>query len=344
MNKIFPLFLILFFVHCVPAQNKTNFGFEFDYAQFGYDTTSNYVEIYYSFNQNDLSINSTDSSQFLKGILKISIEDTSSKKMLVDKEWNIVNNVKDSIEANKSLVGVLGFVIPKGNYKIIVEGRDGKNEEKKRTITDHFSIVPMWRHNVSISDVQFASRIIQDSPNKNSIFYKNTFEIIPMTINVFGENQPVVFYYVELYNLKDISDNKLKLRSIIYNSRGKVISEKVKNISHSINSRVEVGTVVVNKYPTDSYILTEALVDSADNVGISSSKRFYVYNPSIAHPDTLYNNGNASALGSEFSVMNEDELDKVFAESKYIAVPAEIDQYKTIKTLEGKKKFLYDFW
>jgi GWxTD domain-containing protein len=343
MKKIFLLITVFFISISLFAQNKSNFGFDFDFAQFGYDSTSNYVEFYYSFSQNDLTINKTDTSNYVEAYLKISIIDTSSGKILVDKDWKVVNEIKDSSTINRGLVGVLGFVISQGTFKIDVEGGDELNKDQKKSLKDYFNVVPLWKDKIAVSDLQFSSRIIPNSTNKNSIFYKNTYEIIPSIVNVFGENQPVLFYYLELYNLKSLPKGDIKLESVVYNSRGKVVSSKSKIISNSLNSRVEVGKVVINKYPTDSYTLTEALLDSAANVGISSSKRFFVYNPSIPLPDTSYTD-NTGSLGSEFNVMSEDEVDKIFQESKYVATSNEIRQYEGLETLDGKRKFLYEFW
>ena len=342
MKKIL-LVSFLFIIAVSFAKDKSNFGFDFDFAQFGYDSTSNYIEFYYSFNQNDLTVNKNDTSTFVQGDLKISITDTASGKLLVDKDWKVVNEIKDTSDINRGLVGVLGFVISKGTYKINIVGSDAAKTEHNKSITDYLKVTPLWKDKVALSDLQFATRIIPNSPNKKSIFYKNTYEIIPSIMNVYGENQPVLFYYLELYNMNTLPKGDIKLQSVVYNSRGKVVSNKSKIISNSVNSRVEVGTVVLNKFPTDSYTLTEALLDSAANIGISSSKRFYVYNPSIPLPDTTYA-GNTTSLASEFSVMSEDEIDKIFAESKYIAASNEIEQYEGLNTLEGKRKFIYEFW
>ena len=343
MKKLFLLWIVLFTIANLPAQDKSNFGFDFDYAQFGYDSVSNYIEFYYSFNQSDLTLNTSDSATYVQGNLKISIEDTASGKKLVDKEWKVINDVKDTSAINKSLVGVLGFVIPKGTYRIIAEGSDVVKKENKKSITDYFKVLPLWEDKTAVSGIQFATRIIQDSPNKNSVFYKNTYEIIPSTINVFGENAPVLFYYLELYNLKNLSDGDIKLQSTVINSRGQLMSNKFKAISNSVNSRVEVGTVVLNKYPSGIYTFSESLLDSVANVKITSSKRFFVYNPSIPQPDTVYES-NTSSLGSEFNIMSVDELDKIFQESKYIASSSEVKQYEGLQNLDGKRKFLYEFW
>ncbi len=90
---------------------QDNFDFEFDYAQFGYDTTSNYVEFYYSFNQLSLTINHSDTVDYTEGILHITIKDTSTGESQVDQDWLISHIVKDSLNLNKNLVGVICFIL-----------------------------------------------------------------------------------------------------------------------------------------------------------------------------------------------------------------------------------------
>lgn len=343
MKKIFTL---LVFLNAALIFAQENLNFNFDYAQFGYDTASNYVEIYYSFDQNDLEVNTSDSGDYVEGILKVSIVDSLTQKPLVDKEWKIVYSLTsaDTSDNNKSLVGVIGFAIPQGSYEFLIEGRDSKNENHKKSIKEEVKIKPFWGGKIAVSDLQFASKILQDSPNKNSVFYKNTFEVIPVPSSIYGEGKPVVFYYVELYNLNNVNEHDtLKLQSIVYNSKGKIVHNKIKKIKPGLSSRVEVGTVVVNKFPTDTYTLVEALLDSAENYGISSAKKFYVYNPSIVVEDSSITD-KPIALGSQFSVMTEEELDNLFAEASYIAIPAEKDQYENLTTLEGKRQFMYEFW
>jgi len=53
MKKIIYLFTLI----NIFLSAQTQFDFEFDYAQFGYDSTANYVEFYYSFNQASFQLN-----------------------------------------------------------------------------------------------------------------------------------------------------------------------------------------------------------------------------------------------------------------------------------------------
>ncbi len=323
------------------AQDR--FDFEFDYAQFGYDSSSNYVEFYYSFNQASLTINHSDTTDYTEGILHITIEDTSSGELQVDQDWLISHTVIDSLNLNKSLVGIIGFILNDGIYKCDIIGKDAIDSKKQRSITEILEVNPFHQLGIAMGDIQLASNIIQGSDNTSSIFYKNTFEIMPMPTGTFGENQPVLFYYTELYNVKSQDDSKLRIDQHIINSRGQVVNQKSKLIGRSLDSRVEVGTVMTYKLPTDTYTLVLSLIDSTANYGVSSSKKFFVYNPSVEYVDTFKTQVSNLVVGM-FGVMSEEELDDFFAKSRYIATDPEIEKYENLTTENAKGKYLSNFW
>jgi len=278
------LFLILIFARINYSQDT--FEFEFDFAQFSYDSTSNYVEFYYAFKQASLTKIQTDSLIYIKGILHTTIQDSSTGELKVDKDWMISHVLTDTIVTDKSLIGVIGFILEEGRYKCEITGRDFENPERNRAIIDYINVNPFLKLGMAMGDIQLASNIIQESENTSSIFYKNTYEVLPIPTTTFGENQPILFYYTELYNLKGIqSESNLRVDQYVINSKAQVVNQKSKEISRSLNSRVEVGTLMVYKLPTDTYTLVISLIDSVSNFGVSSSKKFFVYNPSVeCHP------------------------------------------------------------
>lgn len=342
MKKLFSL--LLFTAFFVNAQDKLDF--EFDYAQFSYDSLSNFVEIYYSFNQASLKMEEQDSQKNLEGLLKIFIKDSSKGDTIVYNQWLMKHEISDTTDmGNQALVGTLGFVLPSGNLTCEITGTDLHNKEKSRTIVEHMNIVPFIQSNLSISDIQLASKMIQGSENTKSIFYKNTYEIMPIPNLVFGKSQPALFFYTELYNLQSdkLKSPTLKLNEIIYNSRGKILKQKSKNISRSTSSRVEVGAFVLSSYPTDTYTLALALIDSMGNQATTTSKKFFVYNPDIVVVDT-FETSMTSSISSLFGAMSEEELDDLFQKSKYISTPQEIEKYEKLNNLEGKRSFMNEFW
>ncbi|MBK9098340.1 MAG: GWxTD domain-containing protein [bacterium] len=341
MNRLLLPISVLSFITFLYPQN---INFEFDYAQFGYDSVSNYVEFYYSFNQNGFIITSTDTGDFVQGLLDIEINDSASGNVIVSKHWMVTNQITDTINISKSLIGLFGFIIDKGSYLINVSGSDAVNASNKRTISEFLVVKPFLNDSTALSDVQLASNIIPNTDNTESIFYKNTYEVMPLPASVGGEMQPVVFYYLELYNLHDENAvNDFKLNEIILNSRGQLVNFKSKKINKSADTRVEVGLVKAHKLPTDTYTLRIDLIDSVANYGVSSSKRFFIYNPSVVAPDTLSVTV-SPVLSTTFGAMSVEELDDLFNKSKYIATNPEIDKYKALSTEEAKREFMYNFW
>jgi GWxTD domain-containing protein len=338
----FVITILIFFVPSVLFSQKINF--EFDFAQFGYDTLSNYVEFYYSFDKSSLSYIDTDTTDFVSGILHIEIRDSASLDTIINKQWIVNSEITDSLSLNQSLIGLLGFVIAAGSYEINVSGYDANNPNNSRTISDLLSITPFKTTDILISDIQLSSKIIPGSENTSSIFYKNTFELTPLPTAFCGENQPILFYYCEIYNIESgNSDTDLRIDELVFNSRGQLVSSTSKRINKSVNSRVEVGKVNVYKFPTDTYTLIINIVDSLANYGVSSSKRFFVYNPSVAPSDTSQIKI-SPVLSTMFGSMSEEELDDLFAKSKYIASEAEKDKYDALSTVEAKREFMYTFW
>jgi len=336
--------IITIFVILSTSAEAQKIEFEFDYSQFVYDSTSNFIEFYYSFNQASLSFFETDTSKYIQGILNVSITDSASGEVIVNRDWMIQNEIEDTSFLKSNLIGLLGFILNEGVYKCEFTGIDSKNPISKKIISDVLHIQPFLKIQSSISDIQLASRILQDSENTASVFYKNSYEIIPMPTAIFGEGQPVLFYYTELYNLlKGDAASDIKLEQIVFNSRGASVSISSKKINRKMDSRVEVGKVLVHKMPTDTYTLVLNLVDSVANYGVSSRKKFFVYNPSVVSVDTFFQQ-TTSTLGTMFGAMSDEELDDLFSKSRYLATPNEINQYSKMSNEEGKREFLHQFW
>jgi GWxTD domain-containing protein len=131
---------------------------------------------------------------------------------------------------------------------------------------------------------------------------------------------------------------------LVYNSKGQLLSRKIKVFPSGLHSKVEMGSVVINKYPTDTYTLVLKVIDSIGNYGVSSSKKFFVYNPDILAAKDTTSKGNSASISSEFGAMSEEELDDIWAKSKYKALHQEINSYAKIKGVDSKRQFLFDFW
>jgi GWxTD domain-containing protein len=342
MKKYFIAFI---FICSITVFAQEDFKFEFDFAQFGYDSTSNYVEIYYSFPQNDLTLQNENGTTFVSGFLEISIEDTANAITVVDNIWRVNNQIDTSKINSTSLLGQIGFVVKKGEYVCKIKGFDSIDTLNSKSYLEDMEIIPLIKKNrYSISDIQLASNIKSENANQNSLFYKNTMEVTPNPMTFYSETMPVLFYYSELYNLNlEKPNEKLEVQKLVYNGSGKLIHKKSKMISRDKKSIVEAGAVNLSKYPTDSYTFVVALVDTSAEGGVASSKRLFLYNPSIKQEEDKTAE-NLGYIGSEYGVLSDEDCDIRFKQAKYIASNQEIEQYESLDSLDSKRKYLYEFW
>jgi GWxTD domain-containing protein len=160
---------------------------------------------------------------------------------------------------------------------------------------------------------------------------------------LYSNQMPVLHYYLELYNLAlDNNGKAFKLVKTLFNSAGRKIVSTSKAITPKLNATVEIGNFNLSKLPTDNYTLEIALVDTISKKAQISTKRLYVYNPSVAKEAVSV--GNYDFVGSEYSIMGEAECNKMLDQIKYIAAPDELEQIVKLDSYEGKKMFLFRFW
>ena len=339
MRKII-LILQLVFISNLFGQKLTESNVFIDYSRFKYSSDSIYFELYYGISNKALKI----SENINEAEIKVLISDQNNK-VVGFRNFRIVNELdKQNSETEKYLTGVLGFKIGPGEYSIKFDVTDYFDSTNTISITFPVKINSITTKIFALSDIQLCSNIIENSDNEASYFYKNTYETYPNPSNVYGEQLPILFYYIELYDLqKGNFTNNLKLISKIIDAQGKERYSKEKFIQRKYNSIVEVGAINITKYASGTYTLALYLIDSLNNFGLVSSKKFFVFNPNIKE-EIASKKSDADLLSSEFNVMTEEELNLAFEQSKYIASSDEIKRWNSLKDIDSKRNFLFNFW
>ena len=274
----------------------------------------------------------------------ILIEDTTNNNKIVDNTWRVNNKIDASKVMSTSLLGQIGFVIPEGVYICNIKGFDSVDTLNSKSYLEDMAIDPLMKDTYTISDIQLASNIKSENADQNSLFYKNTMEVTPNPMTFYSETMPVLFYYSELYNLNlEKQDEDLEVQKLVYNGSNKLVYKKSKTVARDKKSIVEAGAVNMSKFPTDSYTFVVAVVDTSASGGVASSKRLFLYNPSVKVEEDN-SSGNLGYLGSEYGVYSEEDCDDQFRQAKYIANNKEIEQYEGLDSLESKRKYLFEFW
>lgn len=345
MKKI--LIILLLSITYVSAQ--TNMSFEFDYARFKFDSTQTYLEIYYSIGQSNLTPYTIDNKLLIGAYLDISLRDTLINNVVVTKRYKSeteIDTANRESYMDKNLIGNLGYAVPAGKYELIISSIDIADSTKFITYKEIIIINGFPTNKYSISDIQLATRIIPDSKNSNSIFYKNTMEVFPNPHVIYSETMPVLFFYTELYNINLYADKKSNLILIqqLNDQNGKALESKQKIIPQNNRSIVEVGMVNLKKYPTGSYTLLLSLFKDSIYVGLASSKRFYLINPSVIPVSSQISLSNMDVKSSEFGLYSEEECDDMFEVCTPLARDLDVDTYKKLTSVDSKREFLFHFW
>lgn len=339
MRKIL-IILISILIGNIFGQKLIESNVFIDYSRFKYSSDSVYFELYYGISNKALKISDNINEAEIRVILKDQNDNLAGYR-----NFRIVNELNEqNFDGEKYLTGVLGFKVGPGEYSLKFDVIDYFDSTNSISISFPLKINSISTKNFALSDIQLCSNIIENSDNEGSYFYKNTYETYPNPSNVYGEQLPILFYYIELYDLlKGENTNNLKLISKVLDAQGREKYSREKLIQRKYNSIVEVGAINITKYSSGTYTLAIYLIDSLNNFGLVSSKKFYIFNPQIKE-EFVSKRTDADLLSSEFSVMTEEELNLAFEQSKYIATSDEIKRWNSLSDLDAKKNFLFNFW
>lgn len=343
MSKVFSfLFFIVVFVTSFNAQEE--FELNVDFASFYVTDSISRVEVYYSFPQDFMKsyIDEEDSQEKVKGDLLVNILDLDTEQILLNKNWSFDYGIDTT---KKDITGLLKFRLNPGNYQFTLIGKDLTDQSIVDTSKFQTKITKRPTKRFSISDIQVATSITKSS-NKNSLFWKNTYEVVPYPSSLFGSKigKPVLFFYSEFYNInKKEKPGKLKVEHYLFDANNNQKYRKAKFIPRKNNSVVDVGLINITDYHSGIYSLVVAIADTVREDAVKSTKKVYIYNPDVK--DTMMvDKGANKFLTSEFAVMSKKELNRAFEKVTYIASQSEKSRWDDLNGKEAKRKFLYDFW
>ena len=338
--------LLLFLV--LSSADAQHLRVNFDYATFRYDSTQTYVELYYGFNRNSVHFKKEDSLYTATVLFALRVEPNGMDTIAYQQFWKVPINVPDTSIGylNHNLVGQIAMALEPGKYKLFVDVFDENDTTNVDSLRGTLEVPDYFSKKLEASDVELCSMISSEEANPQSVFYKNTLNVVPNPAGIYGAGLPIVYYYVEVYNLLNSgSDSTFKVEYQIRDSFGQVHKSSEKTKTKFGNSSVEVGTVNASNLKTGAYTFIFTVSDSAANLYATSSKRFFVYNPNLGSPVGEGTNlAGASILSSVYAAMGEAQIDKEFAEAHYIATNAEKSQYEKLKGVDAKRQFIYEFW
>jgi len=340
------LFFVVFFILTFygNSYSAVNFYFDADYSVFRSTSTKSIVEVYFSFTQNSLLYVKSGSDFVGVGNTQIIIVDQSNSSEVFNEIYGLQSVVKDTSKSKlvSRLIGQQNLTVPVGNYEITFIGSDKNDQSKKDTIKLVLNLKPFEDTKASLSSLQLSS-MIDKSNDKTSIFYKNGVEITPNPNLLFGNNLNKVYYYTEVYfPAVDFKTDSSMVIINISDLSGNVLSEKRKNVNIKNEVYAETGFFNVDSLPTGSYVMRISLADNPANKKIVREKKFYIFNTvKKENFSVIYEK---DFLQSEFVTLREDQVEDEFSKIIYIRSSIENKEWENLRTLDDKRKFLFNFW
>lgn len=326
--------------------SQQNLGLNVDYSRYRGDSSNVYLEIYYSFSEQPLSLHKTDKGYEVSALFTAQVKKQKSDSVIAIGRWRIPKVYTDTVgrQPQNALAGLYSFFIPAGEYDVCIKVED----EFKPSFHDSLSI-PMQsilftdKSLLGLSDVELCSSIKSDGA-KESPFYKNTLEVIPNPIHYFGVGMPILFYYVEVYNLNaNTSEKNFYTQASVFNAMGReVISQKKSKPRHN-ESSVEAGTINISKLPNGTYTFLFSINDSLGGKLAVSGKKFFIYNPGIVDTTKIVT-AFSGVSSSVYATMDEEELNREFEVVSYLYTGDDKSHYQALAGVDAKRNFMYNFW
>jgi GWxTD domain-containing protein len=312
-----------------------------DYATFSGKNDKAYTEIYVSFYQSDLAYNIEDTSKVAHFSHTIKILQNDSLILEIVKKYQSTIPMGSKPAAYNQFMDVFPVELESGEYEILVIL--GDEIAQKYGEYKIQAKIPSYDSKLSLSDIELSTRIVK-AEKESSFSGKNNMEILPNPTRVYGINQPILYFYFEIYNLKLNKDDKNRYNYHYYISdmdgrRVRDFSEKIK--SSGSKSVAEAGGTNIITLAADSYYLNIEIEDLLTGNKTFNRTKFQIVKPKRQATESEIQ---ARMEGyEEYMSYTKAQLENEFAQLTYIATEQEKEIFSDLDE-PAMRRFLAEFW
>jgi len=334
--SIFFLLLSIWVGHIFATQKDGNLIYFVDTANFKMlEQDKTFFQLYFYVAPSQLDFRKEEGKYIASFQIHLTLRDTLGNEVK-DETWKnlVMLNTLQETKVGTPIFDVQSYLLDPGIYDLHIRVTD-LNSDKYGDLSSKVRVRRFSDDRFELSDIQFAISI-KRSNSKMDRYFKSGLKIMPNPTRIFGINLPIMYFYLEVYNLnyKEGGNGTYEYEICVYDENNrKVIT--VPKVKKPILSRTEIINNGLNviKLATGYYILSIKVQDNTSgNVAIAQD-RFQIYRPPAGPIAKL----------SKFPVLTEKLAQEYYDEIKYIATKDELKIYKSLN-LEGKRNFLQKFW
>ena len=335
------------------SKQADKLNFYYDYARFRYADSLMFVEFSASMERHQLKYVPHDKKY--RGEFIVTAELVEQDSIIDRKLWRNVNEVDSLAELGQgqSIYCLNSFVVPDRPCQIRLQIQDPQNPQGTGMVEWPIPFKPFDSDSLRLSDLQMASTIERDTVQ--SVFSKNGFRVTPNPMALYGIGLPILYTYLEVYNLAPATSElgaKYRIEYKVLNSEGGLVKTfGVKERKKPGTSAVEVNAANVVTLVSGAYFLLAEVTDLENNAVSQVKHKFFVYREAdyaeggekFQKKEEVQQAGSAGLDVGRYEAMGEKEINEEFEYARYIAEKQERDTYKKLN-LEGKRKYIKEFW
>lgn len=316
------------------SQERVNLWLDYACFQYQPDATKSYVEIYYSLDRRQLDFFPQD-EDYLATVLSLDLFIRNLEGDTVEsRRWEVASTIKRAEEKELSyrIIDVLGTVLPPGYYSIKLAVED-LNSKKGGSSEIDLTVPDFSGKGLNLSQIELAYDA--EPETLASKFTKGARKVMPNPSGLFTHRGQMLYFYAEAYNLAfwDTLEDNYSVSFEVLDENG----EKFKDFAAQVlkkpgNSAVIISGINITTLPKGNYKLRIITSDPITSEVAQSTKDFKVWREEKLPKESVF----------EF-LEDEEQTKKVKSEITYIAARAELKMWDELN-LEGKRKFLEEFW
>jgi len=311
------------------AEEPQRFQIGLDYASFRdySDAARSYVEVYYSFNRRFLEFVPAEEGLTATILMQLSVSDQEGNEV-ESRMWNTMSLVGDAEEAKSTdylIIDQVGISLAPGDYRVRLKATDVNSMAFGEAILES-RVQEFSARDLQLSDVQLAFSIQPDTSEGRLL--KAGQKVLPNPFRTFTHRGGMVYFYTELYNLKDAPGAKpeYELRYRVLDTAGKKVKDFGKQTKTKPgNSAVVMSGINIGTLAGGEYVLEVEAKDKATGKKARSTKNFVIRRELTEE----------ELAAEEISTFKE--------EVAYIATGAELDMFDDLN-FTGKTTFIEEFW
>ncbi len=341
VRRVISLLLLVCFL--APAQSgilkpRAKFLFNIDYNCFHYTDSSSVVEVGFAVYPGLVSLIPAQAGFHGAIDVRMSIRKAGNGELVsMDRVMLPIDLVDTSgSELHTPRVGKSPFVLAPETYRLDVLAVDSVAPARVDSAMAYFEVKPSTR-DVSTSDVELCTSVAPSNDDSNP-FYKNSYLVVSNPSRVFSTvGSPVVYTYVELYNVKIGAIYNLKTQ--IVDGAGTVLRERNRLRQFTLKDGVDVTTLNITTVAGGKYRFVYTLSDTSGNMIAKTEKPIYILNPS-----TQTSPSGGAPTSVVLAGLSAEELQDEFEKVKYLLTPDDIKTFKPLTTADARRRFLSKIW